>query len=355
MASSNAQKQAPIPANTSQVALPPVSRLASAKRGRLLAPTRILIYGNEGVGKSTLFEHSPNPVWLDIEDGTAKLEVTRYPFRVGPDGQVLPDGHVPHTYEEVLAAIDDLTRSPHDYKTLVVDTAGRLESLLWQFILDRDEPEAENLTGLDRYGYGKGPNVAVDEWRSLCSKLDRLRVARGMTIAMVAHSVVRNFKNPEAADFDRYQVSLQDKAAGFLRGWADIVGFLRFEEGVGKEKKHSRPKGWSTDQRVLCLSRSAAYDAKGRGMPPELMIPAVEPWSAMAEALVAADNTDPKQLVAAIDAEIERIGDPDLKPKVSKAVAEAVAKRDIDALHRYVNDLKRRPQAGAKETDPCPT
>lgn len=339
MALSSAQKQAAPPSEPAQRALPSASRLATAKRGRLQSPLRFLIYGIEGAGKSTLFAGAPNPLWLDIEDGTSRLDITRYPFRDGSDG------HVPYSYGEVLTALDDLATAPHDYKTLVIDTADRLEALLWKFICQRDsKPGKEQLTSVESYGYGKGYQVAVDEWRSLCAKLDRLRTAKGMSVVMLAHSLIRNFKNPEASDYDRYQLAVNEKAAGFLKGWSDVVGFLRFEEGASKAGERERARGWSTGRRMLCLSRSAAFDAKGRGgMPDELEIPSTDPWAALAAALAESASTNPEQLAAAIAAEVERIGDPELKPKVDKAVADATAKADTDALHRFLNDLKRRP------------
>lgn len=344
MASTSAQKQVPPPANAAQTALP-TSRLATARKGRLQSPLRFLVYGIEGAGKSTLFAGAPDPIWLDIEDGTSRLDITRYPFRVGTQGEALPDGHVPLSYGEVLAGIDDLTRTPHAYKTLVIDTADRLESLLWKHIVDRDNAtQGGKLTGIESYGYGKGYQVAVDEWRSLCAKLDRLRMARGMSVVLLAHSLIRNFKNPESSDYDRYQLAVNEKAAGFLKGWSDVVGFLRFEEGASKAGERERARGWSTGRRMLCLSRSAAYDAKGRGgMPDELEIPAAEPWAALAAAIAESASTNAEQLAAAIAAEVERIADPDLKPKVDKAVADATGKGDTDALHRFLNELKRRP------------
>jgi hypothetical protein len=316
----------------------PISRIAAARKGRLQTPLRILVYGIEGSGKTTLFAGSPDPIWLDVEDGTSRLDVTRYPFRDSPDG------HVPQSYGEILTAIEDLTRSPHDYKTLIIDTADRLEALLWKHCIDRDNATAGGkLTGIESYGYGKGFNVALDEWRSLASKLDRLRMTRGMTVVVLAHSLVRTFKNPESTDFDRYQLALHEKAAGFLKGWSDVVGFLRFEEGASKAGQE-RAKGWSTGRRMMSLTRTAAYDAKGRGgMPDELEIPTADPWSALAKALTDSASINPEQLVVAIAAEVERIGDPELKPKVDAAVAEALKTGDTDALHRFVNDLKRRP------------
>lgn len=331
-------------ASKQPLALSPISRLAAAKRGRLSVPSRYMVYGVEGVGKSTLLSYAPNPIWFDADDGTAKLEVTRYPFRLTPEGHVTPDGHVPHTYREICDAIDDLTVSPHDFKTLVIDTADRIESMIWRHIIDRDnERVREKMSSIEDYGYGKGYVSAVDEWRSLCARLDRLRAKRGMAIAFLAHSFVRNFKNPEGPDFDRYQLAINDKAAGFLKSWSDVVGFLRFEEGATEEKKSKRARGWSTDVRIMHLTRTAAFDAKGRGgMPPELKIPVENPWSVIAEAEAEADMKG-EELVAQINTEVARIGDPALTPRVKASVEEAVSKKDLAALTRYLQALKDKP------------
>ena len=110
----------------------PVSRLALIKKETLRVPLRYFFYGDNGVGKSTLAAAAPEPIWFDIEDGSAQLAVARYPFRAG-DG-----GHVPRTYAEILAAIDDLATSPHAFQTLVLDTADSLEKLIWQHLIERE-------------------------------------------------------------------------------------------------------------------------------------------------------------------------------------------------------------------------
>ena len=56
------------------------SPLAQVKRGRLTGrPVRVILYGADGVGKSTFASQAPNPVFLCAEDGTAQLDVARLP------------------------------------------------------------------------------------------------------------------------------------------------------------------------------------------------------------------------------------------------------------------------------------
>lgn len=333
-AAATAQK----PAQPSPQQALPNSRLGAAKKGRLDEPSRYFIYGPEGLGKTTFASYAPDPIWIDADDGTAKLEVTRYPFRDGPGG------HVAHTYAEINGAIDDLIRSSHGFKTLVLDTVDRIEPMIWRHMLDRDNPKMrDKMETIEDYGYGKGYNVAVDEWRLFCARLDRLRAARGMAIVLLGHSTVRNFKNPEGSDYDRYQPAINDKSAGFLKGWSDIVGFLRFEEGV-KEEKKKRAKGWSSEQRIMHLSRTAAYDAKGRGgMPKQIEVPVENPWAELAKAEEMALRTKIEEFAAAIEAELARIGDDELSGKVRPATETALKRGDREALGRYLNALKERP------------
>jgi hypothetical protein len=331
------------------VATPPTkprSRLSKVQKGRLRLPLRYIVYGPEGVGKTTLAADAPDPIWFDIEDGSSRVSVARYDFHDGPNG------HVPTTYAEVVAGIDDLTNSEHQFKTLVIDTADRLESLVWKSMLERDsQPSAQNgkakvFGSIEDYGYGKGYNMAVEEWRALCARLDRLRAVRQMSVVMIAHAQIRPFKNPEGEDFDRYQLRIHDKAAGFLKEWADVTGFARFEDGAGKAPgaKTERPKGFSTGRRLLMLSRTAAFDAKSRiNLPDEVEIAIEHPWSALAEAVEAGYQDEAKSLEAQIAVEVERIGDPDTAAKVATAVKEAVTANDTAALSRFLVGLKGRP------------
>lgn len=317
---------------------PTTSRLAQAKRGKLRAAPRCVFYGTEGVGKTTLAAFAPDPIWVDAEDGSGKVNVARYVFRNEAGG------HVPRSYSEILWAIDDLTRNPHDFKTLVLDTADKVESLLWRHMIERDKARSKgDLESIEDYGYGKGYQVAVDEWRALCARLDTLRATRGMAIIILAHAHVKVFKNPEGEDYERYMLQLNEKAGGFLKSWADIVGFCHFDEGAGKVAGAKKAKGWSTGKRLLNLVRTAAYDAKGRGgMPAELDLDPADPWGPLQKAMDDAESLGPADLVVLIKAETARIGDPDLTAKVDAAAAAAAAKGDAESLNRYLQDLKRR-------------
>ncbi len=231
----------------------PRMTLSAITRGKRTAPDRILLVGVEGVGKSTFGSEAPNPIFLAAEDGIRQLDVASFPE--------------PQSLEDVYEAIDSLQNGEHDFKTLVIDTVDWLEPLIWKAVCRRDGATSiESVGG----GYGKGYVVAVDEWRLILSRLDQLRLSRGMEIVLLAHSIVTSFQNPAGPDFSRYELAMHKKAAGLIKQWTDANLFATFEEFTTDPKK-GKVKGVSTGARVIHTQRCAAWDAKTRyELPPTL-------------------------------------------------------------------------------------
>lgn len=240
------QGRAPAPAQPTQRRM----TLAAATSGVARGPLRILIYGVGGVGKTTFLSEASSPVFIDTQGGTENLDVKRFPQ--------------PHVWTDILDAIDELISTEHGYKTLAIDLLDDVEQMLFAHICKRDGQP--NVT---EYGFGKGFDIALVEWRVLLSKLERLRNTRGMTIGFVAHSTVKTFKNPEGPDYDRYNLLLNEKGSGLLRGWCDTVLLARHEVVLKTEKKRTR--GISTGARVIQTVETAAYYAKNRHNLPDTL------------------------------------------------------------------------------------
>jgi hypothetical protein len=274
-------------------------KLDALVKGRQAKPVRVLLYGVEGIGKSTFAANSPAPIFLGAEDGTAHLDVTRFPM--------------PTSWVEALDAVRTLTREAHDFKTLAVDTLDWLEPLLWEHICARDAQQ-----NIEAYGYGKGYVAALDEWRIFLAALEKLREERGMHVVLLAHSWIKPFKNPEGNDFDRYELKLHPKAGGLLKEWSDVVLFANYETfAVADNSK--RAKGVSRDMRLIHTTRKAAFDAKNRFDLPESL--ALD-WNEFWTALQTARPADPKALEAAIRENAEKL-EAGLKAKVLEAITRA--------------------------------
>lgn len=53
--------------------------LSTIPRGKRPRHIFALVYGTDGVGKSTLCSHAPNPIFVGAEKGTEQLDVARFP------------------------------------------------------------------------------------------------------------------------------------------------------------------------------------------------------------------------------------------------------------------------------------
>lgn len=271
--------------------------LANIKRGKQASAWRILTYGVEGIGKSTLAAGTPSPIFIGAEDGTGHLDVARFPS--------------PESWADLKAAIATLAGEKHEFKTVVLDTVDWAEPLLWSFICARDKEAS-----IESYGYGKGYQVALDEWRSLLVGLERLRTS-GINVMLLGHCHLRPFKNPEGEDFDRYELKLNAKASGLLKEWCDAVFFANHETFTKTNEKTKRVKGVSTGARWLYTQRTAAFDAKNRfGFPEQLPLAWADVEAAMYQ---------PSADVAVLLEEISRKA-AELAPE-DKAKAEAAISR----------------------------
>jgi len=329
------------PANTTQAILPskPSGRMALGKviKGRLAKPMRLLVYGIEGVGKSTFAAAAPAPIFLGAEDGTSELDVERFPQ--------------PQTWLDALEAIAELTTAAHDYQTLVIDTLDWLEPLCWAHVCreSRDD-NGRPYQSIEDFGYGRGYVAAHDQWRRLASDLDTLRTKRHMHLVLLAHSAIRTFRNPAGDDFDRYELKLHKAPSGFWREWSDAVLFASHD--LNTVKKQGRVRGVMGSQRVLHTERTAAWDAKNRyDLPPRLALD----WQEFADAAAAHRPADRRTLLAMIEDQLLALAEDDVRvARARSAVARAVEAGDDAEIARIANKLAAIITAADTTQDPQP-
>lgn len=245
---------APAPSKPAPTAVAKPNRmtLANVTRGRVLGPARILVYGVDGVGKTTFAAGAPKPIFLGAEDGTTELDVARFP--------------APQSWADLLEAVRNLTIDAGGFETFVLDSIDWAEPHLLAEICRREGVTSrEDIGG----GYQKWIDAAVDEWRVLLSAIERLQTFQKLNVILLAHSFKKSVKNPIGEDYERFQLKLHEKHAALFREWVKGVYFAKHEEYADKDKKTKRVRGISTGARLLFTHWTAAYDAKDRYNLPE--------------------------------------------------------------------------------------
>jgi hypothetical protein len=278
----------------------------------------VLIYGPDGVGKSTFAANAPDTIFLGPESGTNHLDVSRLP--------------VPDTFNDVLADLEELRKDPHDYKTLAVDSLDWLEPLLYQQICkDYGVKSIELAAG----GYGKGYVELVERWKAFIGAVDKLRNERKMNIILIAHSTVVTFNDPlTASPYDRYELKLYKKSSPIFREWVDAVLFANFQIFTKKDGSNVVGDG----VRVMYTERRPGWDAKNRmGLPLLLNLG----WEDYASAANVPDVEKPEVI---IDRIYDMLQVNETEEGLRELVTQTIAKanNNVDQLIKIENRLKIR-------------
>lgn len=214
---------------------------------------RVLLYGPEGIGKSTLASQMPDPVFIDVEDGTSALYCRRL--------------QQPRDWAELLDEVR-FARRMDGACSVVIDTADAAERMCQRHVCRQKQ-----ISGIEDIGYGKGYVYARDEFAKLLDELDAC-VADGINAVVICHSTMRKFEQPdEMGAYDRYELKLDKRVAALVKEWADAVLFMNYKTVVattadGKAKARGGRRTIYTDHRP-------AWDAKNRwGLPDEVALDA---------------------------------------------------------------------------------
>ena len=231
-----------------------MSLISSITKGREAQPPRIMIYGSEGVGKSTFAALAPNPVFVQTEDGLSEIDCSKFPLA--------------KSFDDVVLQLQAVRDEQHDYGTVVIDSLDWLERLVWDRVCaDYGVKSIEKADG----GYGKGYVHALTYWRQIVSLLNDIRARKGMAVILIAHAAVERFEDPEHAAYDRYTPRLHKKACSLVCEWVDAVLFASRRMRVDSTTGKAAPVGADGGERILRTNGSPACIAKNRfGLPAEL-------------------------------------------------------------------------------------
>jgi hypothetical protein len=221
-------------------------------KGRKQRPRRVLVYGENGVGKSSFAAQWPTPVFLNLEDGIGDIDCD--------------STDVLRNLEEFYQALVAVSGS--QYETVVVDTIDWLEKLIFAVVAKN----AGKAT-VEDIGFGRGYQAVEQQWQDLLKGFTYLWQS-GKHVLFTCHEQIEKFVNPEGESYNYWRPSLHAKGSGCITEWCDEVFFLRFkvntitkDEGFGAK----RAIGIGGTDRVIKTTKTAGYEAKNRlGLPDEI-------------------------------------------------------------------------------------
>lgn len=218
--------------------------------GRLPGAIKVVIYGPEGIGKSTFASQFPVPLFIDTEGSTRHMDVARTPK--------------PTSWPMLLGLVGEVINDPSLCRTLVIDTMDWAELLCSQYVCDKYQKKS-----IEEFGYGKGYTYLSEEFGRLLNRLSEV-VERGVNVVVTAHAKMRKFEQPdELGAYDRWEMKLSAKTAPLVKEWADLVLFANYKTYAVKTEA-GKVKGQGGERRMY-TTHHPCWDAKNRfGLAPEL-------------------------------------------------------------------------------------
>ena len=210
------------------------------------APVKTVLYGPEGIGKSTFASHFPDPVFIDTEGGTKRLNVKRLPQ--------------PTSWAMLLDEVAEVRKGNIPCGTLVIDTADWAERLCIQAVCAKAK-----VNGIEDFGYGKGYTYVKEEFSKLLDALEEVLNA-GHNVVVLAHAAITKFEQPDAVgNYDRWTMKTSKQVAPLLREWCDMLLFANYKTVVEKASSSPNAKNKASGgKRVLYTTHHACWDAKNR-------------------------------------------------------------------------------------------
>lgn len=228
-------------------------------RGKIPCAKKVVIYGPEGIGKSTFASHFPEPVFIDTEGSTKDMDVAR--FEKAGSWTMLQD------------QIRYVKRNPGLCKTLVIDTIDWAEAMCVADVCARNGKK-----GIEDFGYGNGYVYVKEEFGRFLNLLEEV-VEQGIHVVLTAHAQLRKFEQPdEMGAYDRWELKLGKKTMSqtspLVKEWADMVLFANYKtlvynvDGQGAQKGKNKAQGGKW---VMYTTHHPCWDAKNRyGLAEEL-------------------------------------------------------------------------------------
>lgn len=204
-----------------------------------------LIYGQAGVGKTTIGCSAPNPVLFDYDGGVTRIN----------GAHQVPTVQI-HSWEDTQQALDEIREELPETRSIVIDTAGKMLDYMSDYII-RDDSRMGNRDGsLTLKGYGRRKQMFIDFLRQMA--------VSGLNVIFIAHEREEKqgdltMKRPEVGSAGNFSDLIKEM---------DLVGYMQM---VGKN-------------RTLCWTPTETYYAKNTcALPAEDKIPVVVNAEGLAE------------------------------------------------------------------------
>lgn len=215
-------------------------------KGIISKPVKVCVYGVEGIGKTTFASQFPEPLFFDLDKGSAQLDVSRVTDIT--------------SWPLLMSNIKEVYDNPIICKTLVIDTADAAERMCIDYICGKC-----NKKGIEDFGYGAGYTYLTEEFARFLVQLDAC-IGQGINVVVLAHAVLKTVTLPEEmGTYDHWELKLSskttNKVAPLVKEWADLLLFANYKTILVEDGARKKAAG---GKRIMYTTHTTFADAKNR-------------------------------------------------------------------------------------------
>jgi hypothetical protein len=208
-------------------------------------PCKAIVYGANGIGKSSLGCRAKNPILMDMEGNANHLDVAR------PKNKI-------NSFEQARSFINTLIIKDHNFNTLIVDSADSLETFMTEKMYDESKDPIKDLA------FGGSAKLYIKYTGEFMGALETLYTKKNMNIIIVAHEKIKPANDPMVEPHDRYVLKINESMKSIFCNWVQCVFFIKQEVVLEEKDRGSfgKKRAKEVDRRIIYTSPTPTHYAK---------------------------------------------------------------------------------------------